>query len=271
MLCVSAFADADWACNDDDRRSASGCCVFLGCNLISWSARRQKSVARSTMEAEYRSIADTVSEVDWVNSLLADLGEPVDGILVIWNDNTSVVAMCANPVFHTRSKHIELDMHFVHDKVAGGAVLVNHVPAEHQAADGLTKPLTRSAHVVFRQKVQVVDAGKGKRRNENKILAPLFCQGHREDLISPETAISEKPKHSPVKRFRTEDVKLTGAGTGESYWFQEPLEQDQEDELTRAIILLALALETFKRKMDSATRKKSSEILTSISEEMKSM
>ncbi|KAK8588155.1 hypothetical protein V6N13_087100 [Hibiscus sabdariffa] len=62
-----------------------------------------------------------------------------------------------------------------------------------------------------------------------------------------------------------------GAGTGESYWFQEPLEQDQEEELTRAITLLALALETFKRKMDSATRKKSSEILMSISEEMKSM
>ncbi|KAL4354729.1 hypothetical protein GQ457_06G030730 [Hibiscus cannabinus] len=107
---------------------------------------------------------------------------------------------------------------------------------------------------------------------------------HRENLISPETVISEKPnfEHCPIKRFRNEDVKLSefgptspspkeGAGTGESYWFQEPLEQDQEEELTRAITVLALALETFKRKMDSATRKKSSEILMSISEEMKSM
>ncbi|GMJ09263.1 Arabidopsis thaliana ASYNAPTIC 3, ASYNAPTIC 3 [Hibiscus trionum] len=107
---------------------------------------------------------------------------------------------------------------------------------------------------------------------------------HRENLISPETVISEKTNfdHCPIKRFRNEDVKLSefsptspspkeGAGTGESYWFQKPLEQDQEDELTRAITLLALALETFKCKMDSATRKKSSEILMSISEEMKSM
>ncbi|XP_039007595.1 meiosis-specific protein ASY3-like [Hibiscus syriacus] len=107
---------------------------------------------------------------------------------------------------------------------------------------------------------------------------------HRENLISAENVISEKPnfEHCPIKRFRKEDAKLSEfsptspsqkerAGTGESYWFQEPLEEDQEDELTRAITLLALALESFKRKMDSATRKKSSEILMSISDEMKSM
>ncbi|KAH1081143.1 hypothetical protein J1N35_020904 [Gossypium stocksii] len=107
---------------------------------------------------------------------------------------------------------------------------------------------------------------------------------HRENLPSPETVISEKPNfvHCPIKRLRNEDVKLSqfsptssspkeGAGIGESYWFQEHLEQDQEDELTRAITLLALALETFKRKIDSSTTKKSTEILMSISEEMKSM
>ncbi|KAK5783711.1 hypothetical protein PVK06_038224 [Gossypium arboreum] len=107
---------------------------------------------------------------------------------------------------------------------------------------------------------------------------------HRENLTSPETVISEKPNfvYCPIKRLRNEDVKLSqlivllyfsseGAGIGESYWFQEHLEQDQEDELTRAITLLALALETFKRKIDSSTTKKSTEILMSISEEMKSM
>ncbi|MBA0560143.1 hypothetical protein Golob_017059 [Gossypium lobatum] len=103
---------------------------------------------------------------------------------------------------------------------------------------------------------------------------------HRENLISPETVISDKPNfvHCPIKRLRNEDVKLIllyfsseGAGIGESYWFQEHLEQDQEDELTRAITLLPLALETFKRKIDSSTTKKSTEILMSISEEMKSM
>ncbi|KAG4119930.1 hypothetical protein ERO13_D11G110300v2 [Gossypium hirsutum] len=107
---------------------------------------------------------------------------------------------------------------------------------------------------------------------------------HRENLISPETVISDKPNfvHCPIKRLRNEDVKLSqfsptssspkeGGGIGESYWFQEHLEQDQEDELTRAITLLPLALETFKCKIDSSTTKKSTEILMSISEEMKSM
>ncbi|OMO64129.1 hypothetical protein CCACVL1_22018 [Corchorus capsularis] len=92
---------------------------------------------------------------------------------------------------------------------------------------------------------------------------------HRENLNSPETVIAEKPKfvHRPIKGLRNhEDVRL---GTAESYWFKEQSEQDQEDELTRAVTLFALALETFKRKMDSATTKKSSEILTSVSEEIK--
>ncbi|XWS31913.1 hypothetical protein CRYUN_Cryun23aG0116500 [Craigia yunnanensis] len=108
---------------------------------------------------------------------------------------------------------------------------------------------------------------------------------HRENLIPPKTVISEKPNfmHSPIKWLRNhEDVRLSefsptspsqkeGAGSGESYWFQEPSEQDQEDELTRAVTLFALALETFKSKMDSATKKRSSEILMSISEEIKSL
>ncbi|XVE73552.1 hypothetical protein DITRI_Ditri11bG0127700 [Diplodiscus trichospermus] len=107
---------------------------------------------------------------------------------------------------------------------------------------------------------------------------------HRENLISPETVITEKPNfvHCPIKRLRNhEDARFSefsptstsqkGAGIGESYWFQEPSEQEQEDELTRAVTLFALALETFKHNMDSATRKKSSEILMSIYEETKQL
>ncbi|KAK9015743.1 hypothetical protein V6N11_006837 [Hibiscus sabdariffa] len=105
-----------------------------------------------------------------------------------------------------------------------------------------------------------------------------------ENLISPDTVVSEKPNfmNSPIKRFQNhEDVRLSecsptttsrkGARIGESFWFQEPSEQDQADELTRAVTLFASALKTFKRKMDSTTRNKSSEILVSISKEIKSL
>ncbi|KAE8710243.1 Adenylate kinase 4 [Hibiscus syriacus] len=128
VCCVTAFADADWASNVDDRRSISGSCI-----------------------------ADTVAEVVWIKSLLADMGEAVDTAPVVWSDNTSVVAMSANLVFHARSKHIELDIHFVREKVECEAVRVNYVPAEHQVADGMTKPLAKSAHMLFRQKVQIAE------------------------------------------------------------------------------------------------------------------
>ncbi|XP_022770707.1 meiosis-specific protein ASY3-like isoform X3 [Durio zibethinus] len=134
---------------------------------------------------------------------------------------------------------------------------------------------------------ELSEASPEERRSESfeegsPIIKRYDC--HRDDLLSPETVISEKPNfvHCPIKRLQNlEDFRLSefsptspsqeGAGIGKSYWFQEPSEQDQEDELTRAVTLFALALETFKRKMDSATRKKSSEILMSISEEIKSM
>ncbi|XP_039057286.1 uncharacterized mitochondrial protein AtMg00810-like [Hibiscus syriacus] len=157
VCCITAFADADWASNVDDRRSVSGSCVFLGCNLVSWSAKRQKVVARSTTEAEYRSIANTVVEVVWVKSLLTDIGEAVDAIPVVWSDNTSVIAMSANPIFHARSKYIELDIHFVREKVECEVVRVNYVPADHQVADDMTKPLAKSAHMLFSQKVQIAE------------------------------------------------------------------------------------------------------------------
>ncbi|GMJ01004.1 Arabidopsis thaliana ASYNAPTIC 3, ASYNAPTIC 3 [Hibiscus trionum] len=96
---------------------------------------------------------------------------------------------------------------------------------------------------------------------------------HRENLILPDTVVSEKLNSvdSPIKRFRNhEDVRLR-ARIGESFWFQEPSEKEQEDELTRAVTLFASALKTFKRKMDSTTRNKSSEILVSVSKEIKSL
>ncbi|KAE8661079.1 Soluble inorganic pyrophosphatase [Hibiscus syriacus] len=109
-------------------------CVYVGDNLVLWSSKKQKSVSRSTMEAEYRSVADVTAE-------------------------TTVVAMTANPVYHAKSKHVELDVHFVREKVALKQVLINYVPGSHQVADGFTKPLVAARFEVF--KARVVEIGKG--------------------------------------------------------------------------------------------------------------
>ncbi|KAE8690865.1 hypothetical protein F3Y22_tig00110893pilonHSYRG00648 [Hibiscus syriacus] len=154
-LCLKSFSDADWAGDASDRRSMSGYCVFLGGCLVAWNSKKQKTVSRSTMEAEYMSVADSAAEITWLAALLCDLGLSLRDVPVIWCDNTSIVALSINPVCHARSKHVELDVHFIREKIAAGTLRVSYVPAAFQVADGLTKLLTRPAFEQFREKLRV--------------------------------------------------------------------------------------------------------------------
>ncbi|KAK1653437.1 hypothetical protein QYE76_071242 [Lolium multiflorum] len=97
----------------DTRRSTSGYCVYLSSSLVSWSSKRQPTVSRSSAEAEYRAVANAVAECTWLRQLLSELSCPVDKATVVFCDNVSAVYLSANPVHHRRTKHIELDIHFV--------------------------------------------------------------------------------------------------------------------------------------------------------------
>lgn len=92
-------------------------CVFLGPNLISWSAKKQGTVAQSSTEADYRALALTVADLSWTTQLLTQLRVSVPRPLSLWCDSLSAIALAHNPVFHARTKHIEIDYHFLHDKV----------------------------------------------------------------------------------------------------------------------------------------------------------
>jgi hypothetical protein len=118
--------------------------VFLGDNLISWSAKRQTVVSRSSAEAEYRAIANGVAEATWLLQLLHELQTPPSRCTLVYCNNISVVYLSTKPVQPQRTKHVEIDLHFIQEKVAIGQVHVLHVPTISQFADIFTKRLPSS-------------------------------------------------------------------------------------------------------------------------------
>lgn len=126
-LNITAYSDTDWAGCPENHQSTSGFCIFLGDSLISWSLKRQPTVSRSSAEAEYRAVANVVAECIWPRQLLGELRFGVSKATIVYCDNISAVYMSSNPVHHKRMKHIELDIHFVRERVQLGNLRVLHV------------------------------------------------------------------------------------------------------------------------------------------------
>lgn len=140
-LSLVGFADSDWAGCPTTRRSTTGYITMLGSSPISWKTRKQPTVSRSSAEAEYCSLATLTAEIQWLYYLLSDLGFPPRQPIRVYCDNQAALHIASNPVFHERTKHIELDCHFVREKMISGLISTSYLRSSDQLADIFTKPL----------------------------------------------------------------------------------------------------------------------------------
>lgn len=139
-MVVSAYLDVDWAGCLDDRRYTGGFAVFLGSNLVSWNAKKQATVSQSSTESEYKTLANATAEIMWVQTLLQELGISSPPKAKLRCDNMGAKYL-AYPVFHARTKHIEVDFHFVREQVNKNLLEIDFVNSIDQVADGFTKAL----------------------------------------------------------------------------------------------------------------------------------
>jgi hypothetical protein len=186
-LALQAFCDSDWAGDPDDRRSTSGFAIYLGSNLISWSSKKQPTVSRSSTEAEYRCLAVTTAELTWISSLLKELKCPLTTAPTLWCDNLGATFLAANPLFHARTKHIELDYHFVREKVTNRQLLVQFICSADQTADIFTKGLAKARFSILRDKLHVT----------NK---PLSLRGRVEDTSDSKLENSSTRQNGEMKQ-----------------------------------------------------------------------
>ena len=144
MINLEGYVDLDWLGSAIDRKRTSGCCFSIGSSVISWFSRKQSCVALSTTEAEYVAACSASCEAVWLRKLLSDLFDLQPDATCIYCNNQSCVKLSENPLFHDKSKHIEIKFHYIRDMVQRGAVKLQYVATKEQIADVLTKPLMRA-------------------------------------------------------------------------------------------------------------------------------
>lgn len=127
---LHGFSDADWVGNSDDCTSTTGYIIFLGSNPISWSSRKQRFVSRSSTEAEYSTVAHTVSEIYWLVSLLQELHVKSSIVPTIYCDNLGTTYVSANPKLHSKMKHVRIEFHFMREEIKDGSIRVSHISSK---------------------------------------------------------------------------------------------------------------------------------------------
>src|SRR5216684_9113996 len=148
-LIVKGYANADWVSDKNDRKLTSGYIFMLGGGITSWSSKKQSAVALSSTEAKYIAGGHAAKEAVWLRRLLSELKQDTTEPTTIHIDNQSSIALAHNPEFHNRTKHVNIQHHFLREKVEDGEISLEYLPTNEQPADLLTKGLGCEKHETF--------------------------------------------------------------------------------------------------------------------------
>ena len=161
-LTLKGYCDADWGGDVNSRRSTMGYVFFLGEGTISWSSKRQPTIALSTTEAEYMAASQSAKEGIWLRQLMADVGCVQERATMIMCDNQSCIALTKNPKHHSCTKHIDVQHHFIREKVEEEVIELRYCPTQEMVVDVLTKALARDKHEAMRSamRLEVFDYSK---------------------------------------------------------------------------------------------------------------
>jgi hypothetical protein len=152
---VKGYCDSDWAGSVDDMKSTSGYVFSLGSGVISWCSKKQDTVAQSSAEAEYLAAGLATQQSLWLRRILEDIGEKQEESLLLHCDNKSAIAMAKNPVFHSRTRHINIKHHFIRSVIEDGDVQLVFCSSQDQLADIFTKALPRGRFQQLREAMGV--------------------------------------------------------------------------------------------------------------------
>jgi hypothetical protein len=138
---IKVYTDADWAGCHIDRRCTTGYCSYVWGNLVTWRSKKQPTVSRSSAEAELRALVLGICEALWLKKVLTELQQPSQQPITLYCDNNSALCMAEDPIHHDKTKHVDIDRHFLKEKIDAKVIQLQYVPSADQNADILTKAI----------------------------------------------------------------------------------------------------------------------------------